>query len=170
KGDQDGYVLGGYRLLYKIASGSFGRVFRAADPLTGRIVAIKILRKRWSEDPHNIELFEREGRVGLSLRHLNIVEILAVSRDGATGQYYIVMEFVEGGNLRDFLSIRKKLEPGEAVRLIEEAVAGLSYAYSKGLTHRDIKLTNILISTQGEAKLVDFGLAAMEASRGVGAA
>src|SRR5947208_3925864 len=87
KGDADGYFLGGYRILYRIASGSFGRVFRADDPRTGRAVAIKVLRKRWSDDPHNIELFEREGRVGLSLRHPNIVEILDARRDSATGEY-----------------------------------------------------------------------------------
>jgi serine/threonine protein kinase len=69
------------------------------------------------------------------------------------------MEFVEGGNLRDFLAIRKKLEPAEALRLLEEAASGISYAYSRGVTHRDMKLTNILISSQGQAKVVDFGLA-----------
>jgi serine/threonine protein kinase len=161
KGDQDGYFLGGYRVLYKIASGSFGRVFRADDPRTGEVVAIKVLRQRWSEDPHNIELFEREGKLGRSLRHPNIVSILDVSRDPVSLQYYIVMEFVEGGNLRDFLAIRKKLEPAEALRLLEDAVSGLAYAYSRGLAHRDIKLTNILISAHGTAKLVDFGLAAL---------
>ena len=161
KGSTDGYFLGGYRLLYKIASGSFGRVFRAEDPRTGTVVAIKVLRSRWSEDKHKhkIELFEREGKIGMTMRHPNIVEILAVNRDNASKQYYIVMEFVEGGNLRDFLAIRKKLEPPEALRLIEDATAGLAYAFSRGLTHRDIKPTNLLISSQGSAKLVDFGLA-----------
>jgi CheY-like chemotaxis protein len=159
KGETEGYFLGGYRVLYRIASGSFGRVFRADDPRTGVIVAIKVLRHRWSDDPRTIELFEREGKVGLTLRHPNIVEILAVNRDPATGQYYIVMEFVEGGNLRDFMGIRKKLEPAEALRLLEEATTGLAYAYSRGVSHRDIKLSNILISSQGTAKLVDFGLA-----------
>src|SRR5438132_1578297 len=159
KGEQDGYFLGGYRVLYKIASGSFGRVFRAEDPHTGQIVAIKVLRQRWSEDPHTIELFEREGKLGKSLRHPNIVTILDVNKDPVTRQYYIVMEFVERGNLRDFLAIRKKLEASEALRLLEDAAAALTYAYSKGLTHRDVKLTNILISTEQTAKLVDFGLA-----------
>jgi serine/threonine protein kinase len=159
KGDLDGYFLGGYRILYKIASGSFGRVFRAEDPRTGTVVAIKVLRRRWSEDKHNIDLFEREGKVGLTLRHPNLVEILAVNHDVPTNAYYIVMEFVEGGNLRDFLGIRKKLEPLEALRILEEATTGLAYAYSRGVTHRDMKLTNILISSQGVAKVVDFGLA-----------
>ncbi len=159
KGEVDGFFLGGYRLLYRIASGSFGRVFRADNPHSGEVVAIKALRKRWSEERRTIDLFEREGKVGRALRHPNIVSILAVDRDPASQQYYIVMEFVEGGNLRDFLTIRKKLASGEALRLIEDAAAGLAYAHSQGITHRDIKLTNLLISTQGDAKLVDFGLA-----------
>jgi eukaryotic-like serine/threonine-protein kinase len=159
RGDTGGYFLGGYRIQYKIASGSFGRVYRAGDPRTGDSVAIKVLRRKWSEDKHNIELFEREGKLGMSMRHPSVVQILAVNRDPISKQYFIVMEFVEGGNLRDFLAIRKKLEPHEALRIMEDVTAGLSYAYSRGLTHRDMKLTNILISSSGHAKLVDFGLA-----------
>lgn len=161
RGDTDGFLLGGYKILYKIASGSFGRVFRAQDELTGRVVAIKVLRRRWSEDQQRIDLFDREGKVGLSLRHPNIVEILNVNVDKKSGQYYIVMEFVEGANLREILQIRKKLEPLEAIKIIEDAANGLAYAYGRGITHRDMKLTNILIGTQGVAKLVDFGLAKM---------
>jgi serine/threonine protein kinase len=167
KDDMAGLVVGGYRVLYKIASGSFGRVYRAEEAETGRVVAIKILRKRWSENDHTIELFEREGRVGLTLRHANIVETLAVSRDRGTGQYFIVMEFIEGGNLRDFLRIRGSLTPAEALRILEEAVSGLAHAYSCGITHRDIKLTNVLISSQGVAKMVDFGLAGIFSRQGL---
>jgi CheY-like chemotaxis protein len=159
KGDKDGFFIGGYRLLYKISSGSFGRVYRADDPRTGRVVAVKVLRQRWSDNKHNVELFEREGKVGLSLKHPNIVEILAVDRDPSTRQHYIVMEFIEGGNLRDFLAIRKKLIAKEALRLIEDAATGLAFALSRGLTHRDLKPSNMLISSQGAIKLVDFGLA-----------
>jgi serine/threonine protein kinase len=161
KDDPDGYFLGGYRMLYKIASGSFGRVFRGDDPLTGTIVAIKVLRRKWSEDKHTIDLFEREGKVGMALRHPNIVEILAVNRDLVSHNYYIVMEFVEGGNLRDIMATRteKRFEPLETLRILEEATSGLAHAFSHSITHRDMKLTNILISSQGHAKLVDFGLA-----------
>jgi serine/threonine protein kinase len=168
KGDADGYFLGGYRILYKIASGSFGRVYRAEDPRSGTVVAIKVLRSRWSEDrhKHKIELFEREGKIGMSMQHPNIVQILAVNRDDAAKQYYIVMEFVEGGNLRDFLAIRKKLQPDEALRLLEDTAQGLTHAFSRGLTHRDIKPTNILIASQGTAKLVDFGLAEVNQAAG----
>lgn len=167
KGDREGYFIGGYRILYKIASGSFGRVYRADDPQSGRVVAIKVLRQRWSEDEHAIDLFEREGKLGLTLQHPNIVEVLAVNQDPISKKYYIVMEFVEGGNLRDFLAIRKKLSAGEALKLIEDAVSGIAHAYSRGVTHRDMKLTNILISTQGTAKLVDFGLAGIFSRKGL---
>lgn len=159
KGESDGYFLGGYSLLYKIASGSFGRVYRANDPSTGRVVALKVLRKKWSEDKHKIELFMREGKMGMTLKHPNIVETLAVNHEKKTNQYYIVMEFVEGGNLRDFLNIRKKLQPAEMLRIVEDTAAGLAHAFLKGITHRDMKLTNVLLSSAGPAKLVDFGLA-----------
>jgi eukaryotic-like serine/threonine-protein kinase len=164
KGETDGYFLGGYRLLYRIAAGTFGRVYRADNPRSGEVVAIKVLRRKWSADSHKIELFEREGRMGMNLRHDNIVSVLAVGRDPVTGQYFIVMDFVEGSNLREFLSIRKKLDPLEALRIMDDAVSGLAHAWTRGLTHRDIKLTNILLSTQGKAKLVDFGLAEMTTS------
>jgi hypothetical protein len=161
KGETSGYILGGHRLLYKIASGTFGRVFRADDPNTGMIVAVKVLRQRWSDDSAVIELFEREGKVGLTLRHPNIVEILSIDRDRASGQHYIVMEFVEGGSLRDFITSRKKLTPIEALRLAGEAASGLAHSHSRGIAHRDIKPTNMLISAQGAVKLVDFGLACL---------
>ncbi len=160
KGDQDGYFLGGYRLLYKIASGSFGRVYRGDDPRTGQVVAVKVLRNKWTMDKQKIDLFLREGKVGMTIRHPNIVSVLAVNQDTKTGQYFIVMEFVEGGNLRDILVGQKKLAPELALRYIEECAQGLAYANSRGLTHRDIKPTNILIAANGgQAKLVDFGLA-----------
>jgi serine/threonine protein kinase len=167
KGDTDGYYLGGYRILYKIAAGSFGRVFRADDPASGTIVAIKVLRNKWMEDTKKIDLFYREGKVGMTLQHPNIVRILSVGKDPATSKHFIVMEFVEGGNLRDILKIRKRLSAKEAVDALEECANGLAYAITRGLTHRDIKPTNILVSSQGAYKLVDFGLAEL-AGEGAG--
>jgi len=160
KGDTDGYFLGGYRLLYKIASGSFGRVYRGDEPRTGQVVAVKVLRNKWTMDKQKVDLFMREGKLGLTIRHQNIVSVLAVNQDPKTGQYFIVMEFVEGGNLRDLLQARKKLPPDEALRIMEECAQGLAYSHARGLTHRDIKPTNILIAvSSGQAKLVDYGLA-----------
>jgi eukaryotic-like serine/threonine-protein kinase len=160
KGDMDGYFLGGFRLLYKIASGSFGRVYRGDDQRTGQGVAVKVLRNKWTMDKQKVDLFMREGKLGLTIRHPNIVSVLAVNQDTKTGQYFIVMEFVEGGNLRDMLQARKKLLPDETLRIMEECAQGLAYSHARGLTHRDIKPTNILIAhATGQAKLVDYGLA-----------
>ena len=159
KGDTDGYFLGGYRILYKISSGTFGRVYRADERGSGQVVAVKVLRNKWTQEQQKVDQFMREGRVGISMRHPNIVSILAVSQDQKTGQYYLVMEFVEGDNLRNILQIRGKLGNDEALRMMQECAEGLAYAWSRGLTHRDIKPTNILLSTDKTTKLVDFGLA-----------
>src|SRR5262245_20181871 len=129
KGDTDGYILGGYKLLYKIASGSFGRVFRGVDP-SGQVVALKVLRRRWTDDARWVDHFRREGQIGLSMQHPNIVSILAVNQDSRSGQHYIAMEFVEGGNLRDLLRARKKLPAEEALKIMEECAAGLTFAFS----------------------------------------
>jgi serine/threonine protein kinase len=163
KGELDGYFLGGYRVLYKIASGTFGRVYRGDDPRSGTVVAIKVLRRRHLDTPRRIESFEREGRLGMTLDHPNIVRILTVSKDPQTGSHFIVMEFVEGGNIRDILQIRKTIDLDESLRIMEEAVTGLTYAFSRGATHRDIKPSNILLGTDRVAKLVDFGLAEVNA-------
>ena len=168
KGDLDGYFLGGFRLLYKVASGSFGRVYRGDDPRTGQVVAVKVLRNKWTMDKQKVELFEREGKLGMSIRHPNIVSVLSVGQDAKTKQFFLVMEFIEGGDLREIITIRKKLDIDESLRIMEECAAGLVGAHQKGLTHRDIKPTNILISAQGQAKLVDFGLAEISQTAGGG--
>jgi serine/threonine protein kinase len=157
KGEIDGLVLGSYKLMYRNASGSFARVYRACDMRSGRMVGLKVLRQRWSDDPKAVTEFHREAELGKAMHHENIVPIYEV---GATnGQHYFSMEFVEGGNLRDFINIRKKLSPLEATRCILDMTSGLDYAFSRGSTHRDLKMTNVLMSSQGVAKLVDFGLA-----------
>lgn len=163
KGDMFGYFMGNFRLLYKIHSGTFGRVYRADDPGSGRVVAVKVLRQRWTDKPEVIQMFEREGRLGMSLRHPNIVEVLSVGKDDKTGQYYIVMEFVEGANLRDLLHIRKNFDTTETLKRLEDIAHALTYANSKGITHRDMKPTNILIASSGTAKVTDYGLAQISA-------
>jgi tRNA A-37 threonylcarbamoyl transferase component Bud32 len=160
KGDTDGLVLGDYKLLYRNASGSFARVYRASSVVDGKMIGLKLLRERWSNDREIINLFHREGEIGQKLHHPNIVPVYECSSQGK--YHYITMEFVEGGNLRNFLKIRGKLSPLETSRFILDIARGLEYALSKGITHRDLKMTNVLMSASGVAKLIDFGLAAEE--------
>jgi serine/threonine protein kinase len=157
KGDAEGLVLGGFKLMYRIASGSFARVYRACSVQDDRTVAIKVLRERWSSDPDTLMLFRREGEVGQRLKHPHIVPIFDVASEGNI--HYITMEFVEGGNLRDFLKIRGRLTPAETMRYAIQMAEGLGYALGMGITHRDLKLTNVLMSSRGTVKLIDFGLA-----------
>ncbi len=157
KGEIDGLVLGSYKLMYRNASGSFARVYRGCDLRSGKMVGLKVLRQRWSEDPKAVAEFHREADLGKELKHENIVPIYDVGE--SNGQHFFSMEFVEGGNLRDFINIRKKLAPLEATKCILDMATGLDYAFNHGSTHRDLKMTNILMSSHGVAKLVDFGLA-----------
>jgi eukaryotic-like serine/threonine-protein kinase len=157
RNETDTLVLGGYKLLYRNASGSFARVFRAASIDDGRMVGVKVLRQRWAKDPQVVSQFHREAELCKRLRHKNIVPIYEVGRQG--DNHYFTMEFVEGGNLRDFITIRKKLSPEEATQCVLDMAEGLEYALRMGITHRDLKLTNVLMGTDGVAKLVDFGLA-----------
>ena len=156
KGEWDGLVLGHFRLMYRNAAGSFARVYRAVDLRTGKMVGLKLLRQRWASDPQAVKDFIREAEMCQNLKHENIVPIYEIGRSGDA--QYFTMEFVEGGNLKDFLNIRKKLSPKEATKCVLDIAQGLQYALGKGVTHRDMKLTNVLMSFSGVAKLVDFGL------------
>ena len=162
-GKRDGYFYGKYKLLYMVGSGTFARVYRAAHALDDQVVAIKVLRQRYTEDDETRENFLREAKVVMPLRHINIVPIFEVNSAGM--RPYMVMEFVEGSNLRDFVTARKKLGVLDSLKLIADVAAALEYgANNGGITHRDLKLSNVLVTSLGRAKLVDFGLAAMESS------
>lgn len=159
-GLQQGYFYGDYKVLYRVGSGTFARVFRAAHTKTGKVFAVKVLRSSLSTNPKEAELFRREGELGESLKHENIVPIHEVVSRGTT--HYIVMDFIEGRNLREFWKVRKKFDPYEAASIVEGIVSGLHYAFQQGVTHRDLKMSNVLVSSMGVAILVDFGLAALE--------
>lgn len=159
KGDRDGYFFGAYKILYFAGSGTFARVYRAVHNTTGKVVAVKVLRNRFREDATATEAFLREGRIGSKLRHPNVVPIYDVSDDPK--HPFLVMEFVEGRTLREFVKVRKKLEPAEAMQLTIDIIAGLVHAAEKGMQHRDLKMSNVLVTSRGQAKIVDFGLAAV---------
>ena len=160
KGERSGYYYGPYKVLYYIGAGNFARVFRAVHRQSGEIVALKVLRKRFSDKPEQAAQFIREGKLGITLRHPNIVPTYEVVSQG--NLYFLVMEFVEGYNLRDLVKIRKKLDPLLATKLMIDIVKGLNYALENGLTHRDLKLNNVSVTSSSQAKVVDFGLATIQ--------
>lgn len=157
RGDRIGFFYGDYKVLYLIGAGTFARVYRAEKD--GQVFAVKVLRKRFRDEPHELEQFLREGRMGLKLKHPNIVRILDVVADRHNP--FLVMEFIEGQTLRELVKIRGKLPIDLSLKLIHEIAQGLAFAADLGISHRDLKLSNVLISSDGVAKLVDFGLAAL---------
>ena len=158
-GETSGFYFGEYRALYLVGAGSFARVFRATHKDSGKIVAVKVLRARFSESKDAVNQFVHEAELGMELRHPNIVPIYeVVSKDYL---HFMVMDFVEGQMLRDFLKIRKTIEPKMATRIITDVCAALEYASKRGLQHRDLKMSNVMLSISGKAMVVDFGLAAL---------
>ncbi len=155
-----GFFYGKYKVLYMCGAGTFARVYRCATPDAGDSVALKLLRARHSDSEPAIAQFLREGEIGLKLRHPNVVPVYDVFSERDT--HWFAMEFVEGNTLREFLRIRKQLEPLEAARVMIDVVSGITYASKLGYSHRDLKLTNVLISSRGTAKIADFGLAARQ--------
>ncbi len=162
KGDRDGYFYDKYRVLYIVGAGTFARVYRAVHVQTERVVAVKVLRRRFRSEMEQVELFLREARMGERLRHFNVVRVHDVSNDIQAP--YMVMEFVEGPTLREFMKMRKKLDVPTSLSLITDIVSGLDYSRKMGVTHRDLKLSNVLVTSTGHAKLVDFGLATIAES------
>ncbi len=157
RGETSGYFYGDYKVLYLIGTGTFARVYRASHRTTGEIVAVKVLRRRFSDDPEQADRFYREGKMGATLQHPNIVPIMEVH--SLKGEHFLVMKFIEGRNLREFIKIRKKFEPMQATRLVADIAAGLGYAFARGICHRDLKMSNVIVSSTGQAMLLDFGLA-----------
>lgn len=163
KGEVRGFFYGNYKILFHIAEGTFARVYRAERMDSGKPAAIKVLRRRFSTDPGAVARFALEAEAGMRLVHENIVRIY--ENGEADNGHYMAMEYVEGSNLRDFLKLRHRLEAEEAYPIFLDLAHGLAYSHNEGVTHRDIKGTNVLISTKRRAKLVDFGLATLADDR-----
>lgn len=162
EGHVQGYFYGDYKVLYLVGAGTFARVYRAVHRSTGEVRAVKVLRQRYTQDVDTRERFLEEAKMVMQLRHPNIVPIYEVGEE--RGRSFMVMDFVEGQNLRDYVRIHKKLDLKRALGITLDIAAGLDYAFTRGITHRDLKLSNVLLSSKGRALLVDFGLAAAAAA------
>jgi serine/threonine-protein kinase len=149
----DSGTIGGYRLLDRIGSGGFGSVFKAADPETGRLVAIKICQL--GKDGH--ARFFREARLAGGLRHPNIAAVFESGMHGDTP--FMVQELLTGRDLSAMILERQPYELDEKRRILVAIAEGLDYAHRKGVIHRDINPSNVRILEDGGVKIMDFGIA-----------
>ena len=159
-GEDRGFFFGPYKALYVAGAGTFARVFRCVHRETDTVAAVKVLRARFSDNEAFINHFMNEAKLVAELKHPNIVPVYDAESHGHL--HYMAMEFVEGQTLREFIRIRKKVDAKTVIQVGVDACNGLDYALrTKKLPHRDLKLSNVILSSTGQAKLVDFGLASI---------
>jgi serine/threonine-protein kinase len=155
--ERSGQKIPGYKILGKLGAGAMATVFKARQLSLDRMVAIKVLPRKFSQNPQFIERFYAEGRAAAQLNHPNIVQAYDV---GKSGEYhYFVMEFVDGRTVYDDIAKHKKLTEKEAIEVLMQIADALQHAHERGLIHRDVKPKNIMITKEGVAKLADMGLA-----------
>ncbi len=161
-----GSVLDGrYRVEAVIASGGMSTVYRGHDVRLDRPVALKVMDARYAGDRQFLTRFQREARAIARLKNPGLVAIY--DQGGDAGHPFLVMELVEGGTLRELLRERGPMPPHAVVAVLRPVLGGLGEAHRAGLVHRDIKPENVLISDDGEVKLVDFGLVRAIAEAGI---
>jgi serine/threonine protein kinase len=156
-----GTVIAGYQIRKFIAAGNNGDVYEAVQLSLARPVALKILRPQIADDPDFVRAFIREAQAAAAIQHPAVVQAYDVGRS-VEGHLYFAMELVDGVDVSVLLQQRGRIEPSEAMILIRAVAAGLAYGHrSRGLTHGDLKPSNLLINREGQVKLADLGLARM---------
>jgi eukaryotic-like serine/threonine-protein kinase len=146
-----------YRLLAQTASGGMAVVYKAHDLTLNRVVAVKILRENFADDSGFRARFQSEAQAAANLAHPNIVTVYDYGQDGARS--YIVMEFVEGCDLKSVIRAESPLPLDRAIDLMAQACAALGYAHRAGLVHCDVKPQNLIVTPEGRLKVTDFGIA-----------
>ena len=161
-----GRILGGrYELGASLGAGGMATIWQATDRLLGRQVAVKVLREQYAVDPSFLARFQREAMHAASVSDPRIVTVFDCGVDA--GAPFIVMELVSGRTLRQVLDQARALPAGEAVSVAAEMCGALEVAHAAGLVHRDIKPANVLITSGGQVKILDFGIARMAQSAGL---
>jgi len=154
---RSGRSIPGFRIKRKLGAGAMATVFLAKQISLDRLVAIKVLPKKYSSNRKFIERFYKEGRAAAQLNHANIVQAYDV---GAAGEHhYFVMEYVDGPTIYDRIVGDKRIGEAEAIDIVRQVAKALKHAHERGFIHRDIKPKNIMITRSGRVKLADLGLA-----------
>jgi serine/threonine-protein kinase len=153
--------FGRYEVIDEIGDGAMGRVYRAFDPAVSRVVAVKTVKTEYltrDTAEEYLKRFRREAQAAGGLNHPAIVRVFDLGED------HLVMEYVEGRTLQQVLRERGRLPPAEVLRLLGPVAEGIDHAHRQGIVHRDIKPANIMVQPDGQPKLMDFGVARIEAS------
>jgi eukaryotic-like serine/threonine-protein kinase len=148
-----------YQLQDPIGRGGMATIYRGRDMRMDRFVAIKVLREVYSTDPKFVTRFQREAKAASALQHPNIVQVYDYGQ--SDGNYFIVMELVEGTDLRRYLRSRGVLAMDRAVIIAHDVALGLGAAHRRSIVHRDVKPQNIMVGRDGSIKLTDFGIASV---------
>ncbi|MEO1512341.1 MAG: serine/threonine-protein kinase, partial [Planctomycetota bacterium] len=151
----------GYQLKGKLGAGAMATVYKAKQLELDRTVAVKILPRKHSANPQFIQRFYDEGRAAASLNHPNIVQAIHIGNVGDL--YYFVMEYVDGRTVHDDIVANKRFAEAEAIEVAIQVAEALDHAHERGLIHRDVKPTNVLVADDGHLLLSDFGLAVCDA-------
>ncbi len=151
--DLTGWELGSYRVVTALGDGGMARVYKAFQPAVNRYVALKVLPRQFSADPHLLQRFQREANLVARLQHPHIVPVFDFGE--SDGYAFLVMPLIRGGTLASLL----RLPLTETARVIRQVAEALDYAHANGVTHRDLKPSNILIDEGGNCLLADFGIA-----------
>lgn len=152
-----GFKIDKYILLDRIGVGGMGRVYLARDTRLGRRVALKVLSPERMNNPRALARFQREAKVGAQLQHENLVRIY--DEGDSNNVRYLVMEYIEGKTVAQLVAEVGRLPAATAAGLARQVALGLEHAYQKGLIHRDVNPSNIMVTREGTAKLTDLGLA-----------
>src|SRR5258708_14849712 len=148
-----------YQLQEQIGGGGMANIYRGRDLRMDRVVAIKVLREVYSTDAKFVARFQQEAKAASALQHPNIVQVYDYGQ--TDGNYYIVMELIEGTDLRRYLRGRGVLDVDRSVIIAHDVALGLGAAHRRGIVHRDVKPQNILGGRDGSIKLTDFGIASV---------
>ena len=161
QGKHRGFRLGPYRILRPLGQGGMSKVFLAEHEMMHRRSAIKVLPSKYQEDADLLNRFLLEARAVAALDHPNIVRAYDFNKDVRTGKeiHYLVMEYVEGSDLRRMVEEQGPLDCRKAADFISQAAEGLAHAHAAGFVHRDIKPANLLVDPHGVLKILDLGLA-----------
>lgn len=157
--------MGNYTIVQKIGIGGMSFVFRASDNVLGRNCALKILNENYFNKPERIASFEKEAQLMAMLHHPNVINVYSVGQ--SHGHFYIAMELVEGSDVETLIQNNKFVPEAEALRIIMQVAEGLAAAQRAGLLHRDMKPANILLTKNGTAKIVDFGLSLLQSDKNI---